>query len=152
LLLLVLLGCWFLSWWCRLASADVDGCVVVWDVLTAAPIARINDLPAAREVLRDYAARVSSGDMTGSSSSSSSSISGGITSLAWVMPGSDVLAMVVAPALLLLWEVTSKLMPQPRLIRADLISGGSNIGRSIAGRLTSPSSVVYVCIKLSRSP
>eukprot|EP00775_Hariotina_reticulata_P009224 gene9224-9389_t len=41
----------------RLASADADGCVVVWDVLTAAPIARMEDLPAAREVLRDYAAR-----------------------------------------------------------------------------------------------
>jgi hypothetical protein len=34
-----------------------------------------------------------------------SSGSSGVTSLAWVMPGSSVLAVLVAPALLLLWDV-----------------------------------------------
>jgi hypothetical protein len=41
----------------------------------------------------------------GSSGGPSSS---GISSLAWVMPGSNVLAVVVAPALLLLWDVSGE--------------------------------------------
>lgn len=107
---------------CRLASGDAEGCVVVWDVLAASRVARLEDVPAARELLRDYASRTggaaepllplpsaggsgASGSAGNSAGGGSSSGSGGVTSLAWVMPGSDVLAVVVAPALLLLWDV-----------------------------------------------
>lgn len=112
----------------RLASGDADGGVVVWDVSTASPAARLEDIPAAREVMRDYRARTSSEGGTAGSGSLFPQPSGvggtgggaaaaagvgvasgsGVSSLAWVMPGSSVLAVVLAPALLLLWDVNSE--------------------------------------------
>lgn len=91
---------------CRLASGDCDGGVVVWDVLSASQIARLEDVPAAKDVLRDYLARPSSSADRDRDSSRTPGDTDGITSLAWVMPESNVLAVVVAPALLLLWDVT----------------------------------------------
>jgi hypothetical protein len=98
---------------CRLASGDSDGGVVVWDVLSATQLQRLQDAPAARDLLRDYTAAAGRSDRDSSSSgvpagSSTGPSSSGISSLAWVMPGSNVLAVVVAPALLLLWDVAGE--------------------------------------------
>jgi hypothetical protein len=116
---------------CRLASGDADGGVVVWDVSTASPAARLEDVPTAAEVMRDYRSRNSSDGGPGGSGSlfpqpTSTGTAGGsaaaaaaaaavgvapgsgVSSLAWVMPGSCVLAVVLAPALLLLWDVSSE--------------------------------------------
>jgi hypothetical protein len=53
------------------------------------------------------AAHGSSGGGSGGSAASSSAV-GGVASLAWVLPGHQVLAVVLAPALLLLWDVASE--------------------------------------------
>jgi hypothetical protein len=90
--------------------------VVVWDVLSATQLARLQDVPTASDLLRDHTAAAARPDRDSSSSSSTATAAGGsagpsssgITSLAWVMPGSNVLAVVVAPALLLLWDVAGK--------------------------------------------
>lgn len=85
--------------------------MLVWDVLTASPIARLQDVPAAREILREYAAKVTSMDATittGGNAAAGSAAATGVASLAWVLPGSQTLAVVLSPALLLLWDVTSR--------------------------------------------
>lgn len=85
----------------------------MWDVLSATQLLRLQDIPAAADLLRDYTAAAGRPDRDSSSSSaaaggSASPSSSGISSLAWVMPGSSVLAVVVAPALLLLWDVAGE--------------------------------------------
>ena len=85
----------------------------MWDVLTARPVARLEDVPAARELFKDYANRVSNLDetaMPGNATSNTgySSAACGVTSLAWVLPGFKMLAVVVSPALLLVWDVISE--------------------------------------------
>lgn len=99
----------------------------MWDVSTASPAARLEDVPTAAEVLRDYRSRNSSdggpggsgslfpqptntGTAGGSAAAAAVGVAAGngVSSLAWVMPGSCVLAVVLAPALLLLWDVSSE--------------------------------------------
>ncbi len=71
---------------CRLASGDRDGGVVIWDVMNAAVLHRLEDVPNARDL-----ARRGNGVA--------------VQCLAWVLPRSGVLAVVLAPAQLLLWDV-----------------------------------------------
>jgi len=97
---------------------------VVWDVSSATPTARLDDNTAARQLIRDYRARSSSTSSNegpsggagslftqqsggGGAAAAAGASGSGVSSLAWVMPGSSVLAVVVAPALLLLWDVNS---------------------------------------------
>jgi hypothetical protein len=114
----------------RLASGDADGGVVVWDVGAACPAARLEEVPSARDIMRDYRARTSSdggapggsgslfpqaqgggaggGGATTAAAAVGVAAGSGVPSLAWVMPGSHVLAVVLAPALLLLWDTNSE--------------------------------------------
>lgn len=111
----------------RLASGDAEGAVVVWDVLAAAPMARLADVPRAAALVHAHTAtrgalsnnnstaqdagassaaalQGSSGQRTGGVTAAAPPPQAGVTSLAWVLPGRHVLAVVVAPALLLLWD------------------------------------------------
>lgn len=74
----------------RLASGDSAGGVVVWDAASGAAAARLDDAPAAQELLDGYAA-AARGDCC-------------VTGLAWVLPGRGALAAVIAPALLVVWD------------------------------------------------
>ncbi|GBF90134.1 hypothetical protein Rsub_03267 [Raphidocelis subcapitata] len=74
----------------RLASGDSTGGVVVWDVLSASVSARLDDVPAAQELLGSYAA-ATKGECA-------------VQGLAWVLPDPPALAVVIAPALLLIWD------------------------------------------------
>ena len=74
----------------RLASGDSAGGVVVWDAASGAAAARLDDAPAAQELLDAYAASAR-GDC-------------GVQGLAWVLPGRGALAVVIAPALLVVWD------------------------------------------------
>lgn len=66
--------------------------MVIWDVMSASVLSRLEDVSAANTVLKEY-----KGD-------------GSIHGLAWVLHAPSVLAVLVAPALLLLWDTKSTLV------------------------------------------
>jgi len=66
---------------------------VIWDVISASVTARLDDVAAAQELLDSYSA-ATKGDCA-------------VQGLAWVLPCLGVLAVVVAPALLLIWDTKS---------------------------------------------
>jgi hypothetical protein len=63
---------------------------VIWDVLSTAVAARLDDVPAAQDALDAYAA-ATRGDCP-------------VVGLAWVLPSPGALAVVVGPALLMIWD------------------------------------------------
>lgn len=95
---------------CRLASGDSSRGVVVWDVFTASPVARLEDVHAARELLKEYAGRVASNGnaLAAGTTSTGDASSIGVASLAWVLPNFSMLAVVMSPGLLMLWDVAGK--------------------------------------------
>jgi WD40 repeat protein len=147
----------------RLASGDADGGVVVWDVSTASPTARLEDTPSAREVMRDYRARTSSEGGAGGSGSLFPQTSGvggtgggaaatagvgvasgsGVSCLAWVMPGSSVLAVVLAPALLLLWDVNSEWRQASQCTRCTAV--GAATANNASGKIALLSVFILPC-------
>lgn len=123
---------------------------MVWDVGAACPAARLEEVPSARDIMRDYRARTSSdgggpggsgslfpqaqgGGAGGGGATAAAAVGvaagSGVPSLAWVMPGSQVLAVVLAPALLLLWDTKSECEIAGYQVlsvqnRAGLVAGG----------------------------
>lgn len=80
----------------RLASGDRDGLVVVWDVLSQSPVAALDDSTA---VLSHGSRRSSGGGVAGTF------VAGGaVQGLAWVRYRPRLLAVLTAPATLLLWD------------------------------------------------
>ena len=74
----------------RLASGDSAGTVVLWDVLNAMIVGCLDDVPAAASILDAYA----------DAARSDCAVQG----MAWVLPGAGALAVVFAPALLMIWD------------------------------------------------
>ena len=87
----------------RLASGDSDGNVVVWDVLSGTPLIVLGDLPAAQHLYREYLKGLGSFI---SAAPDGLPPPGAISALAWIMPKDPLLAVLVAPGLLLLWDTT----------------------------------------------
>lgn len=86
---------------------------MVWDVLSASPVARLDDLSSARELLKEYTTKTASSENplaagTANNSVTSNAAAAGVASLAWVLPSAKLLAVVVSPALLLLWDVAGE--------------------------------------------
>lgn len=76
---------------CRLASGDADGCVVVWNVLTLCAASKLEDAFSAK----DHAREQRLGE---------AAAPGAVQGLAWTMGPAAMLAVLLGPATLLLWD------------------------------------------------
>jgi hypothetical protein len=79
--------------------------VVVWDVLSGTPLIVLGDLPAAQQLYREYLKGLGSFI---SAAPEGLPPPGAISALAWIMPKDPLLAVLVAPGLLLLWDTTGE--------------------------------------------
>ena len=113
----------------RLASGDDTGRVVVWDVGACSPLATLDDPLSAAEGRRK--------------SDNQSAMKSSINGLAWVTASPSVLAVLVSPGYILLWECRSGGI----LWKKDL-QGGS--GEVFAGLRVDPLDRRGVCIAGNR--